>query len=98
MDFNAFKASLEDSEPPAGLSLALQALWHDGRGDWTTGHDCLQDDESPEGSWVHAYMHRKEGDLPNAYYWYQRAKQPIERGTLESEWSQIVRKLLEAGA
>jgi hypothetical protein len=96
MDFNSFKASLEANEPPAGLSLALQALWHDGRGDWTAAHDCLQDDESREGAWVHAYLHRKEGDLPNAYYWYQRARQPVERGPLEQEWSEIARKLLEA--
>jgi hypothetical protein len=85
--------------PPAEATPAIQALWHDARGDWHAAHTCAQDDESPAGSWVHAYLHRKEGDLGNAGYWYARAgrKRPPAALALESEWEAIARALLEGG-
>ena len=81
---------------PAELSGALQALWHDGRGNWDGAHDCAQEDKSRAGSWVHAYLHRKEGDEGNAGYWYARAGRPMPaKGvTLETEWAAIARELL----
>ncbi|MBL9209434.1 MAG: hypothetical protein JNL92_03150 [Opitutaceae bacterium] len=86
-----------DSAPPAGASPAVQALWHDARGDWEAAHACAQDDESAAGSWVHAYLHRKEGDLGNAGYWYARAgrSRPVSGTSLETEWAEIARALLE---
>src|SRR5690242_5883415 len=77
-----------DAAPPADATLPVQALWHDARGDWEAAHRCAQDDSSPAGSWVHAYLHRKEGDLGNAGYWYARAgrRQPAASVSLEAEW------------
>lgn len=99
MSFAAFQQSLArgDSTPPAGLGLAARALWHDARGDWEAAHNCAQDDATRDGSWVHAYLHRKEGDLGNAGYWYARAgRRPPERSvTLAAEWESIARALLE---
>lgn len=89
-----FRESLSGAEPPPGLSLALAGLWWDGKGDWTRAHEAAQQDEGPTGSWVHAYLHRKEGDLSNAGYWYRRAAQPVARGSLADEWEQIVKALL----
>lgn len=93
MDIEAFKASLKEQQPPA-VSNPLQALWHDARGDWHGAHDLLQNDNSNAGSWVHAYLHRKEGDASNAAYWYRRANQPVANGSLESEWEAIAASLL----
>ncbi len=84
--------------PPPGLSGALLALWHDARGDWAAAHDSAQADETAGGSWVHAYLHRKEGDIGNAAYWYRRAARPLPKGTLDAEWRQIAGELLEGGA
>jgi hypothetical protein len=75
-------------------SDALTALWLDARVSWEASHNRLQDDETPEGAWVHAYLHRKEGDLGNAGYWYRRAGQPTASGTLEAEWDAIAQALL----
>ena len=97
MSFAEFQRSVaSDSAPPADARGALQALWHDARGDWEQAHAGAQDDHSPAGSWVHAYLHRKEGDLGHAGYWYSRARrpQPAETMTLADEWSQIARVLL----
>jgi len=94
MDIEAFKASLSELTPPANLSLPLQALWQDARGDWTAAHDLLQAESSGNGAWVHAYLHRKEGDISNAGYWYRRANQPTASGTLETEWDAIAAHLL----
>jgi hypothetical protein len=73
--------------PPAGL-------WWDAKGDWKRAHESAQQDEGPEGSWVHAYLHRKEGDQGNAAYWYGRAGKPVCREPLDAEWLGIVRELL----
>lgn len=77
---------------PAKLSLPLQALWHDARGDWERAHEVCQRAKSREGDWVHAYLHRKEGDRGNAGYWYARAGRvlPPETADLKAEWAAII--------
>ena len=94
MTLDDFRQSLGGTQPPPGLSLALIALWWDANGDWTRAHESAQQDEGPEGSWVHAYLHRKEGDQGNAAYWYRRAGKPSCRQQFDSEWIEIVRALL----
>lgn len=94
MDFETFERSLHDDAPPAGLSRPLQALWHDARGDWDTAHALAQAEDTRDGAWVHAYLHRKEGDLSNAGYWYRRAGRPIAQGPLDAEWRAITEALL----
>jgi hypothetical protein len=93
MTIDDFKASLEHATPPA-VSPALIALWHDRKGDWARAHEVAQDVDDESGSWVHAYLHRKEGDESNAAYWYRRAGKPVERGPLEAEWTSIASALL----
>jgi hypothetical protein len=94
MTLDDFKASLEAQAPPTGLSLALQGLWHDAKGDWNAAHECAQNQNDEDGAWVHAYLHRKEGDLDNAGYWYRQAKKPKSNAPLEIEWETIVMSLL----
>ena len=97
MSFEELQQSVASGTPlPAVCSLALQALWHDARGDWERAHGCAQEDPGRDGSWVHAYLHRKEGDLGNAGYWYSRAGQPVpgKSVTLEAEWDAIARELV----
>jgi len=95
MSFAEFEASLHQTNPPAALSPALAGLWHDAKGDWDAAHRCVQDDNSAEAAWVHAYLHRKEGDASNAAYWYARARQPVAEVSLEEEWTAITRALAE---
>ena len=94
MTLDEFRQSLNAAEPPAGLTLALQGLWWDGKHDWKRAHESAQQDEGRDGSWAHAYLHRKEGDHNNAGYWYTRAGKPICREPLDEEWSNISRDLL----
>ena len=94
MTLTEFKATIGQATPPADVGPALVALWHDARGDWTRAHEVAQDIHDESGAWVHAYLHRKEGDLGNAGYWYRRASQPVARGTLAEEWDAIVTALL----
>ena len=82
--------------PPQELSLALAALWWDAKGAWTRAHESAQQDEEPAGAWVHAYLHRKEGDSSNAGYWYRRAGKPSTGVTFDNEWAEIVSALLDA--
>lgn len=84
-----------DAAPPADASPAIQALWHDARGDWEKAHACVQDDAGRDAAWVHAYLHRKEGDVGNAGYWYARAGRtmPARGVTLEAEWTELARAL-----
>ena len=95
MTLNQFTSSLSESEPPAGLSKLLQAMWYDGKNDWDTAHNIAQDISSSEGCWIHAYLHRREGDEGNAAYWYRRAGKPIPHIPLQDEWRNIVASLLE---
>lgn len=89
-----FKRTVADGAPPAGIALPLHALWHDARGDWDAAHDAAQSADDERGAWVHAYLHRKEGDAANAAYWYRRAGRPVATGTLDAEWDAIVTALL----
>src|SRR6185436_18262600 len=95
MTIAQFRLTLSDPAPP-GVSPALVALWHDARGDWQSAHNVAQDIDDAAGSWVHAYLHRKEGDLGNAAYWYRRAGRPVAREALEAEWIAIATELLNA--
>jgi hypothetical protein len=81
-----FRQSLVATEPLAGLTHALAGLWWDARGDLARAHESAQRDEGKDGSWVHAYLHRKEGDAGNAAYWYNRAGKPVCREPLDAEW------------
>ncbi len=90
----SFESFVAAAVPPPGLGPALQALWHDARGDWDRAHELAQAASGRDGAWVHAYLHRKEGDEGNAGYWYARAGRPAARGDLRAEWEQIVRALL----
>ncbi|NIR50086.1 hypothetical protein GWO43_16405 [candidate division KSB1 bacterium] len=94
MTLEEFKKTLSDESPPEGLDKAVQALWHDANGDWDTAHNLAQSVGDTTGAWVHAYLHRKEGDLSNASYWYSRASRSMPKTTLEEEWEQIVSELL----
>jgi hypothetical protein len=83
---------------PRHLPAALRALWHAARGDWDEAHRIAQDVEDEAGAWVHAHLHRQEGDLSNAAYWYRRARQPIPSDSLALEWERIARTLLADSA
>jgi hypothetical protein len=92
-----FRASLGGEGPP-GLPPALQALWWEARGDWERAHALVQEDEAdPDLAWVHAYLHRREGDAGNAAYWYRRAGRPAASAAHEAEWAEIAAALLERG-
>jgi hypothetical protein len=93
-----FTESTSQTQPPPALTAVLLALWHDKRGDWEAAHQTAQDIDSPDGAWIHAYLHRKEGDLANAAYWYRRAKKPECREDLDAEWADIVTALLAASS
>jgi hypothetical protein len=95
LSYDAFKKSLSTHEPPSGLPILLKAMWYDGKGDWHTAHELAQDVHSREGSWIHAYLHRKEGDLGNAGYWYNRAGKNMPASSLEAEWEFITHELLQ---
>jgi hypothetical protein len=89
-----FKHSTSDDRPPADLSRPLLALWHDARGDWNAAHETAQEIKDAIGSWIHAYLHRKEGDLGNAGYWYHRAGKPECRTSLDAEWEEIAASIV----
>ena len=95
MTLSEFKSSLKLNTPPAEISLALRALWEDGRGNWDAAHKLAQEVEGKSGAWIHAYLHRKEGDLGNAAYWYRQAGRPAAHDALEEEWDRIVGALIE---
>jgi len=94
MTFVKFKASLSEPEPPAGLSPALAALWWDAKDNWDKAHKIVMDEGGADCAWVHAYLHRREGDLENAGYWYGQAGRPAASGALPDEWAAIAREIL----
>jgi hypothetical protein len=94
MELDAFTKSLDAAAPPAGIGLALEALWWDAKGDWATAHERAQAQDDASGALVHAYLHRKEGDLSNAGYWYRRAGRAVCGDELPVEWTAIARELL----
>ena len=97
MKFEEFKTSLGHDQPPSGIPSALAALWYAGKGDWEQAHTIAQDIHTREGSWVHAYLHRVEGDVSNANYWYNRAGRTMPAAEPEQEWEAIVRAMLPSG-
>jgi len=94
MDITGFRATIRLDAPPAQLGMAAQALWWDAKGDWTQAHTAAQADPSPLGCAVHAYLHRKEPDLDNARYWYNRAGRPPMTGSFDAEWQSLAREAL----
>ena len=94
MDFETFKASLGAAAPPEKASPLLRALWLDARGDWDGAHSIAQDVDDHDGARVHAYLHRKEGDLSNAGYRYRLAREKPFEGSLETEWEALARRFL----
>jgi len=89
-----FRASLASAQPPAGLDACLEALWQEARGNWKLAHETVQDESGESAAWVHAYLHRKEGDIGNAHYWYRRAARPATTASHDEEWAEIVTALL----
>jgi hypothetical protein len=94
MTLDQLRTSLHQPEPPVTVPPLLAALWWEAKGDWNQAHEIAQSIESADGAWVHAYLHRKEGDASNAGYWYRQARQPHCTLTLEKEWEQIASTLL----
>jgi len=94
MDIAEFKASLGDDAPPKSLSKAMQALWWVAKGEWDPAHKLVQDQDDATGAWVHAHLHRVEGDLSNAAYWYRRAGKPECAASLDTERDEIALALL----
>jgi hypothetical protein len=97
MDLDAFRISLAQPEPPPDLGVAVSGLWWDAKGDWGKAHGCAQEQDDEAGAWVHAYLHRKEGDAANAGYWYRRAGKTPATLPLAHEWEAIARALLQGG-
>jgi hypothetical protein len=89
-----FRASLSGTAPAPGLSAPLAGLWWAAKGQWDAAHKIVQDESSADAAWVHAYLHRVEGDLGNAGYWYRQAGQPVAKDSLETEWERIASALL----
>jgi hypothetical protein len=85
-----FRSSLSASAPAQGLNAPLSALWWAAKGKWDEAHKIVQDEETADAAWVHAYLHRVEGDLGNAGYWYRKAQKPAAQDGLEAEWERIV--------
>ena len=98
MTLEEFRATLVHEKAPEGSSPALRAMWEDAKGNWNEAHAIAQDIQDKTGSWIHAYLHRKEGDLGNAGYWYRRAGRPAAADALNEEWDRIVLSLLGARA
>ncbi len=94
MNLDAFRSSLAAASPPSGLSPALEALWWQGKGDWQQAHRLAQAAGDAGAAWVHAHLHRIEGDLGNAGYWYRQAGRPPAAGRLDQEWAAIAEALL----
>ncbi|WP_280151802.1 hypothetical protein [Piscinibacter sp. XHJ-5] len=93
---DAFVLSLDGPAPPPSATPMLRAVWHGLRGDWDTAHDLAQARHDAQGAWVHAWLHRIEGDLGNAAYWYERARQQPRRGDTRDEGLEIARTLIES--
>lgn len=94
MNVTSFKESLTADEPPAGIPVYLQALWYDGKGNWGKAHELIQDEVDKKASWIHAYLHRKEGDVWNADYWYGKANKKRPSFSPDEEWTELVGALI----
>jgi hypothetical protein len=94
MNAKTFVDSLTQDAPPSGLGKALQALWYQAKGNWDAAHQAAQAKDDGAGAWVHAYLHRVEGDESNAGFWYRRAGKAHATSDLKTEWHDIVQALL----
>ncbi|MEP7109811.1 MAG: hypothetical protein ABI760_17580 [Ferruginibacter sp.] len=94
MNLSLFKESLSGNEPPQNSPVYLNALWYDAKGEWDKAHSLIQDVKDKYAAWIHAYLHRKEGDEANADYWYDRAGKRRCHDSLEKEWEEIVAALI----
>jgi hypothetical protein len=90
-----FKSSLGEQSPPEGVSAALRALWWAANDDWNKAHRIVMNEDGRDSAWVHAYLHRVEGDLDNAGYWYRQARRKPATHKLAAEWNEVVAALLE---
>ncbi len=95
MEYRTFKASINHDAPPEGIERALQAMWHQAKGNWHEAHRLAQAQDDQSGAWVHAYLHRVEGDNGNAGRWYSRAGKAHSSAPLNEEWEEIVSALLQ---
>jgi hypothetical protein len=93
---DAFVASLDEDRPPSSATPMLRAVWHGLRGDWDAAHELAQAQDDVEGAWVHAWLHRIEGDLGNADYWYRRAHRQPRRDDIRAEGLDIARALIDS--
>ena len=93
---DAFVSSLDREAAPVGATPMLRAVWHGLRGDWDAAHKLAQAQDDAEGAWVHAWLHRIEGDLGNADYWYRHAGRPSRRDDTRDEGLEIARALLRS--
>ncbi|MFZ0521977.1 MAG: hypothetical protein WAL95_13200 [Candidatus Acidiferrales bacterium] len=98
MNLAEFKSSLKEDAPPQTLPAPLTSLWWDAKGDWTRAHNLVDELETQDGMAVHAYLHRKAGQIENADYWYARAGRTHERATPEAEWQSLTESLLPTAA
>jgi hypothetical protein len=96
MNLARVEQSLSDTEPPPGLPPLVTAMWYERRGEWDRAHEIAQDLPGADAAWVHAYLHRREGDVANAGYWYRQAARPVPRGPLDDEWRAIVDALIRS--
>ena len=94
MDLQSFIQSLSSQKAPPGTNIYLEALWEDGKGNWEQSHKLIQDLTDKTAAWIHAYLHRKEGDIWNADYWYSKAGKKRPDSTLPEEWESLVKALL----
>ena len=94
MNLETFKESTKTETPPDGLSVPLEAMWYQGKGNCEEAHRLAQSENSPSGSWVHAHLHRIEGDLGNAAHWYRLAARRVCTSSLDDEWEEIVTGLV----
>jgi len=90
-----FYSTLDQAMPPQGANIFLKALWYEANGNWNEAHDLVQDEEGMAGAWIHAYLHRKEGDLSNAGYWYRKANKKVPNVSLQQEWKDLVEEFLK---
>ncbi len=94
MNLLLFKESLSANKPPEPISVYIQALWYDAKNEWAKAHELIQGIEDDKAAWIHAYLHRKEGDIANADYWYKNAGKKRPLVSIENEWEEIVSALV----
>ena len=94
MKVEEFREAVDGAKLPAGITKELEALWEDARGKWDRAHEIVQRMNTTDAMWVHAYLHREEGDLSNSRYWYSRISRTMPNASLEDEWQIIAKELL----